>query len=95
MFNLTRNGGEDLAATSRTIRLVAPAYAIDQFDLGCLDSSKSTTAGVATLSRSFCLSPAFDETSFGVHVDMDRIGDIFSARSWGKTGVGVWEVRRR
>jgi hypothetical protein len=82
--------------SSSVVYLVAPAYAVDLLALECNSPSlPSTSDGLFSTPSSFCLSPAFGGSSFGVHVDMDRIGDIFSSKSLGRVGVGVWEVVQR
>ncbi|GAA5998439.1 glycosylphosphatidylinositol-alpha 1,2 mannosyltransferase [Rhodotorula paludigena] len=61
--------------------LAAPAYAIDALGLTCLP------AGGATPKCLELLDP--ERRSYGVQVDMDRLGDLRSA-SWATAGVGVW-----
>lgn len=41
-------------------------------------------------SRRHCAREVFAKTT-GVHVDMDRLGDLF-AGGWERSGVGVWEI---
>ncbi|GAA5889266.1 hypothetical protein JCM5296_005850 [Sporobolomyces johnsonii] len=69
--------------------LVAPAYAVDTL-AGEFDSSSSTFQ--ATFGdRQLCLNQLFDAQTFGVHVDMDRLGDLWGVE-WESVGVGVWTV---
>ncbi|BGP25863.1 phosphatidylinositol glycan, class Z [Rhodotorula toruloides] len=72
--------------------LVAPAYSVRSLDLLCPANPASSKP------RSFCLEPALFhgdrmERTFGVHIDMDRLGELRHA-SWRTAGVGVWFVRR-
>ncbi|BGP49627.1 alpha 1,2 mannosyltransferase [Rhodotorula kratochvilovae] len=85
----------DLAPSSHLV-LVAPAYAIEAHNLTCLPSSTfPTPSGAldpAEAGKQRCLAPLFPEKgAFGVHVDMDRLGDLAGAR-WETAGVGVWVV---
>ncbi|BGP17720.1 hypothetical protein JCM10213_005300 [Rhodosporidiobolus nylandii] len=72
--------------TSSTL-LVAPAYNVDALALAC--PAFLPPRGENTRP---CLRPLFDGRTFGVHVDMDRLGDLVRAKGWSRTGIGVWEV---
>ncbi|GAA5864745.1 hypothetical protein JCM8547_008293 [Rhodosporidiobolus lusitaniae] len=92
----------DLAGAPRSdnlehpVLLIAPAYIVDKLALACNPSSASTENGGSTAAdESMCLEAYLGGASFGVHVDMDRLGEFFSASSWERVGVGVWEVQRR
>jgi len=76
------------------ILLVAPAYAIEAHNLTCLETTTSSSArsDPSEPPSRRCLSPLLPgRSSYGVHVDMDRLGDLVGAR-WETLGVGVWRV---
>lgn len=78
---------------SHTALLVAPAYTVHSLDLLC------SVRPASAKPDDFCLEPALvdndgEERTFGVHVDMDRLGELRHA-TWRTAGVGVWVVRRR
>ncbi|GAA5867440.1 hypothetical protein JCM1840_002139 [Sporobolomyces johnsonii] len=68
--------------------LVAPAYAVDT--LAAEFESSSSTFG----DRQLCLNQLFDAQTLGVHVDMDRLGDLWGVE-WESVGVGVLDCRVR
>ncbi|CDR36110.1 hypothetical protein NBRC10512_004991 [Rhodotorula toruloides] len=78
---------------SHTALLVAPAYTVHSLDLLC------SVRPASAKPDDFCLEPPLvdndgEERTFGVHVDMDRLGELRHA-TWRTAGVGVWVVRRR
>ncbi|GAA5915898.1 hypothetical protein JCM6882_001754 [Rhodosporidiobolus microsporus] len=79
--------------------LVAPAYAVDALSLACDSSDLLQPSAPVQSSQAarneFCLQPSFGGRTFGVHVDMDRLDDLFKAQGWGRTGVGVWQVEEK
>ncbi|KPV74278.1 glycosyltransferase family 22 protein [Rhodotorula graminis WP1] len=84
----------DLAASH--VIVVAPAYTIEAQNLTCLATSTSTASSgrsdpFDTLPKRRLSPLVAGRTSYGVHVDMDRLGDLSGAR-WKTLGVGVWTV---
>ncbi|GAA5873166.1 hypothetical protein JCM8547_006806 [Rhodosporidiobolus lusitaniae] len=78
------------------VLLVAPAYIVDKVALACNSSSAPTENGRITAADApVCLEEYLGGASFGVHVDMDRLDEYFSASSRRRVGVGVWKVQRR
>lgn len=65
----------------RVAVLAAPAYAIDALGLTCLPARGATPKCLELLDP--------ERRSYGVQVDMDRLGGLRSA-SWATAGVGVW-----
>lgn len=81
------------SVTDASHLLVAPAYTVHSLELLCSVHPTSATP------HSFCLEPALvdkdgKERTFGLHVDMDRLGELRHA-TWRTVGVGMWTVRRR
>ncbi|GAA6040508.1 hypothetical protein JCM8097_005439 [Rhodosporidiobolus ruineniae] len=76
------------ASPATSLRLlVAPACLVDPLALTCGVSSSAFADQVR-------LEPLFNGKTFGVHVDMDRLPELFAADGWSRTGVGVWRVER-
>ncbi|GAA6016294.1 hypothetical protein JCM10207_000460 [Rhodosporidiobolus poonsookiae] len=85
---------DDTPTVAHPVLLVAPAYAVDQLALAC-SSTFSTSAAKSAEVAPVCIRPALRGRTYGVHVDTDRLDDLFGASGWGRTGVGVWTVERR
>lgn len=82
--------------------LAAPAYAVEAHGFACMSASPSATASTAVDSPAAPTPPSavkrrcFEQLvpgrkSYGIHVDMDRLGDLAGAR-WDTAGVGLWMV---
>lgn len=85
---LSPNTSEAAHGPRRAV-LVAPENIPEIDSLRC-DREPAVSGGTDT---AVCIEPLWrDPTSFGVHVDMDRLDEVL--RSRGRVGVGVWTVRR-
>ena len=71
---------------------------VDPLSLSCRATTViSIPPSLASVAKEadLCLQPLFNGRSFGVQVDMDRLDELVAATSWGRTGVGVWEVKKK
>ncbi|BGP56575.1 alpha 1,2 mannosyltransferase [Rhodotorula sphaerocarpa] len=85
---LSPNTSEAAHGPRRAV-LVAPENIPEIDSLRC-DREPAVSGGTDT---AVCIEPLWrDRTSFGVHVDMDRLDEVLKSR--GRVGVGVWTVRR-
>ncbi|GAA5926955.1 hypothetical protein JCM1841_001597 [Sporobolomyces salmonicolor] len=82
-------GSDPVSSNASRSLLVAPAYAVDT--LADEFESFSSTFEATFGDRQLCLNQLFDAQTFGVHVDMDRLGDLWGVE-WESVGVGVWTV---
>lgn len=65
--------------------LITPSYLFSPASFSSLHSADQSE---------LCCEPLFHGESFGIHVDMDRLDELWAGRKRG-LGVGVWEVKRK